>query len=99
SFRYVRIGQPRLNALDGSDFLGAPADHLPLARMQRKEPLLIETADITCSVPVVDERQPIELRRIEIARHHVAPNHQDFSLLACRYLPSIKSNDLDAVRP
>src|SRR6476620_2084383 len=98
-FRYVRVPHQRVIDLDRSDFLGAAIDHLPLASMQREEPLLIEAAYIACSIPAVDERGPIELRRIEITRHHVAPNHQNFSLLAWWYLLSIISNDLDTVRP
>ena len=95
-FRYVRVPHQRVIDLDRSDFLGAAIDHLPLASMQREEPLLIEAAYIAVR-PAVDERGPIELRRIEITRHHVAPIN-DLSCWPVR--TSVDDfHDLDTVRP
>src|SRR5262245_64469313 len=85
--------------LDRCNFLAAAIDQLAHAAAQREETFRVEAADVTCSIPAVDEGGAVELGHVEIAGHHGRSTDQDFSLLIRRKPACVDVDDDDGVGP
>src|SRR5262245_65917700 len=83
--------------LDRCNFLAAAIDQLAHAAAQREETFRVEAADVTCSIPAVDEGGAVELGHVEIAGHHGRSTDQDISLLTRRKTECVDVDDDEVV--